>query len=252
MNWLLLRGLTREVRHWGPFPRVLEERVPGARAICLDLPGAGTERARPSPWSVGGIAEDVRRRWRAAAAAGEGDWAVLGISLGGMVALEWCRRWPADFARAVLVNTSAGGTSAPLRRLQPRNLATFARIALASDLRAREGLVLAMTSRGAGDAALLAAWEAIAREAAMSAADQLRQIGAALWFRAPKALAAPALFLASTADGLVHYSCSAALAGRYRAPLALHGAAGHDLTLDDPAWVSDQVAAWLRGEGPRT
>ena len=92
MNWLLLRGMTRELRHWGPFPRIFEERAPGARVLCLDLPGAGTERARPSPWSVGGIAEDVRRRWRAAAAAGEGQWAVLGISLGGMVTLEWCRR----------------------------------------------------------------------------------------------------------------------------------------------------------------
>ena len=154
---------------------------------------------------------------------------------------------PDDFARAVLVNTSAGDASLPFRRVQPRNLVTFARIALARDLRAREGLVLEMTSRGAGDAALLAAWEAIAREAAMSPADQLRQIAAALRFRAPRALPIPALFLASTADGLVHHSCSATLARRYRAPLALHGAAGHDLTLDDPAWVSDQIAAWLRG-----
>mgnify|MGYP003949335389 CR=1 FL=1 len=44
MNWLFLRGLTREQRHWGPFRDVFARDYPGAKVHCLDLPGTGTER----------------------------------------------------------------------------------------------------------------------------------------------------------------------------------------------------------------
>ncbi len=49
--WLLLRGLGREKRHWGSFPEALERKL-GARVLALDLPGFGTENARPSPATV--------------------------------------------------------------------------------------------------------------------------------------------------------------------------------------------------------
>ena len=111
MSWLLLRGLSREKRHWRSFPEQLAAASAGERVLCLDLPGFGTEHARLSPWSMARITDDVRARFLVER--GGDRWSVLGISLGGMVALDWCARHGGDFERCVTVNTSArpSGTS---------------------------------------------------------------------------------------------------------------------------------------------
>src|SRR5262245_38107773 len=98
MRWLLLRGLTREARHWGRFPAILEATL-GARTACVDLPGVGTEAGKLSPISIPEIVDHVRARW---SREGE-EWSLLGISLGGMIAAEWVYRFPTDFARVVLI-----------------------------------------------------------------------------------------------------------------------------------------------------
>ncbi|PMZ18082.1 alpha/beta hydrolase, partial [Pseudomonas sp. FW306-02-F08-AA] len=38
--------------------------------------------------------------------------------------------------------------------------------------------------------------------------------------------------------------CSQALAAAWNLPLVMHPFAGHDLPLDDPAWVVAQVLQW--------
>jgi hypothetical protein len=62
-HWLFVRGLSREARHWLPFPELFERDVAGARVHLLDLPGAGSEWRRRAPLSVGGAMRDLRRRW---------------------------------------------------------------------------------------------------------------------------------------------------------------------------------------------
>src|SRR5690606_27542745 len=80
VDWLLLRGLAREQRHWRGFREQLE-RASGARVCCVDVAGAGTERARV-PWpSLRWLARDVARRlpgWAGADRAGQ-RWNVLGL-----------------------------------------------------------------------------------------------------------------------------------------------------------------------------
>src|SRR4029450_12531869 len=95
----------RQKRRCGSLPEQLSAACGGERVLCLDLPGFGTEHARRSPWSIAGIADDVRERFLVER--GGDGWSVLGISLGGMVALDWCARHRGDFARCVTVNTSA-------------------------------------------------------------------------------------------------------------------------------------------------
>jgi len=51
----------------------------------------------------------------------------------------------------------------------------------------------------------------------------------------------PTLLLASTHDRLVRCACSRALARAWRCALVEHPHAGHDLPLDDPQWVVQQV-----------
>jgi pimeloyl-ACP methyl ester carboxylesterase len=55
----------------------------------------------------------------------------------------------------------------------------------------------------------------------------------------------PTLLLASEQDQLVNVQCSRTLARHWGCSLQLHPRAGHDLPLDDAAWVADQVRQWL-------
>src|SRR5690606_3024438 len=104
MQWLMLRGLAREVRHWGSFLATFEEQSGAKRALGLDLPGMGTEVGRPVPNTISGFVDDVRARFLAARGDDPGPWGIFAVSLGGMVLLNWLERYPADFARAVVVN----------------------------------------------------------------------------------------------------------------------------------------------------
>lgn len=89
-RWLLLRGLGREAGHWDGFPDKLK--ALGQEVEFLDLPGAGTEFARPSPLTIAETVEDLRRRRASNVPVG-----VIAISLGGMVALDWAARYPLGF-----------------------------------------------------------------------------------------------------------------------------------------------------------
>jgi pimeloyl-ACP methyl ester carboxylesterase len=72
----------------------------------------------------------------------------------------------------------------------------------------------------------------------------LEQIAGAIRMRAPKDLRVPTLILASHGDRLVDPDCSWNLARRLGANLVMHRTAGHDLTLDDPNWVANQIRQW--------
>jgi hypothetical protein len=54
------------------------------------------------------------------------------------------------------------------------------------------------------------------------------------------------LVLCSAADTLVDPDCSRRIAAALGASLAVHPSAGHDLPLDDGAWMAEQVALWQR------
>ncbi len=258
-RWLFLRGLSREARHWLPFPEHFERDVPGARVHVLDLPGAGTEWRRRTPVSVEAMMRDVRRRWlavrdlhaaRDAATPGARGtpWALLGISLGGMLALQWLADFPGDFERAVVINTSAGDLSPPWRRMRLGVLPGITRALRSSDPVAREREVLRATTRlFDGHDALAARWAEYHRTRPMTRANVLRQLAAASVFRSPDRIRVPLLVLAASADPLARAECGERIAAKYRAPFERHPTAGHDLPLDDPAWVTGRVARWIGG-----
>ncbi len=247
MHWLFLRGLARERRHWGSFPELFTRIVPGSRVHCLDLPGAGSERGRASPTSIRGIAGDVRERWLALRDEHEGEWGLLGVSLGGMVAMAWCAEHPEDFARLVLAGSSAGDLSPPWRRFDLRVVPTALRSATQRDpLRREEGFLAMTTCLLADRDAVAAEW---ARYPPMARGNVARQLLAARAFRAPERVEVPALVIVGDCDPLVDPSCSRLLASHLRAPLAVHPGAGHDLALDAPHWFAAEMAAWLAATG---
>lgn len=245
-TWVFLRGLTRESRHWGEFPAIFGERFPGARIHALDLPGNGKLHAETSPGFVEEMAEHCRRQLL-----GQGidpPYHLLALSLGAMVAVAWAARHPGEIHGCVLVNTSLRPFSPFYQRLRPGTYISLLRLLMQGhDAEARERAILGLTSRRGGQsAAVLADWVAYRREYPVSSRNALRQLLAAARYRAPRTRpACPILLLASHRDALVDPLCSRRLARQWQTELVEHPSAGHDLPLDDGAWVAAQVGRWL-------
>ena len=246
MTWLLLRGLTRERAHWGAFLDTLQQAMPQARVVALDLPGNGELHAMRSPTDIAAMVAWCRAEL--ARRGVQGPVHLLAMSLGAMVATEWACRAPQELAACVLVNTSFGGLSPFHRRLRPRNYARLLGLVLSgAGPAAWERAILELTSNRAAELqGVLPAWTAVRLQRPVSAANAMRQLLAAARYRVRlRAPAVPLLLLASEQDRLVDVSCSRAVAQRWAVPIRLHPRAGHDLPLDDPAWVLAQVQAWL-------
>jgi pimeloyl-ACP methyl ester carboxylesterase len=247
-RWVLLRGLAREARHWGDFPTLLMAGIADAQVIAPDLPGNGQLFRKQSPAHIEAMVEHLRNELRQQQAAP--PYHLLALSLGGMVAVAWAERYPEEIAGLVLINTSLRPLNPWYRRLRPGSYATLLRIALASANAAlRERLIIDLTSNAPREtAAVLPQWIAWRNECLVSTGNALRQIAAAMDYRAPStAPRVPTLMLASSGDRLVDARCTRQLSQRWGAPMALHATAGHDLPLDDGPWVVAQVREWLQG-----
>jgi pimeloyl-ACP methyl ester carboxylesterase len=212
---------------------------------CLDAPGFGTENERLSPRSISEITDDLRERFLSGR--GQAAGTIVGISLGGMVALDWAGRHRTDFERCVVINTSAAD-SPPLQRLRPAAFPTMLARRLRSN-EAQERAILAISSNSTAldREAIARLWTAWASERPPQKASITNQVAAVRRFRPPAELSIPLLVLASRADRLVSYRCSQRIARWLNAPLRLHQDAGHDLPLDDPEWICSQIANWSAG-----
>lgn len=251
-DWMFLRGLARESAHWAGFPERFGASVGGVRILQPDLPGSGRHWRLTSPASIPAIMEFVRREALSETpSASHSPRYILALSLGAMVAVEWLFRHPAEVAGAVLINTSLRGLSPLYRRLHWHAWPALTRIVSLSDVRSRERSILQLTSvNGARDPALIDAYARAWRERPMRRSNVIRQLCAAAAYRPPlHKPRMPVLLLSGAGDRLVHPACSAAIAKRWSAPLAIHPWAGHDLPLDDPDWVIRQVSAWFDAPG---
>lgn len=250
MKWLFIRGLARDSRHWGDFPEEFSAGL-GVDVATIDPPGFGSQNGRVSPASVAEIVDDLRDRF-IADLRGEDEWSILGISLGGMATLDWISRYPKDFRQAVVINTSAGN----LGNAVDRGALTIARAVgtalLRRELTAPGGLerrLLTLSSnRPAAELDPIGEqWARWQVEAGPKRDSVRNQILAATRFRAPDHVATPLLVMTSIGDRMVSYRCSVEIARTLEAPIRMHTTAGHDLPLDDPHWVIEQVSAWQSG-----
>ena len=242
-HWILLRGLVRESRHWGGFVAQFQEAFPDEAVTALDLAGNGHRRDVPSPLSVRGMVEDCRAQLRARSIAP--PYKLLAISMGGMVAVRWAHEYPNELECVVALNTSMRPFNRLWQRLRPKNYGTFLRLVLWPwSAWHTERAILRMTSAHRNEAEL-ARWVALRQSAPVSRWNALRQLFAAARFSAP--LSAPQvqmLLLASTDDQLVSAECSRNIARSWQVPLLERAGAGHDLPLDDAAWVIHTVKQW--------
>ncbi len=246
-TWVLLRGLMREQRHWGDFPARFGAALPGALLCTPDFPGNGERHAEASCTSVAAMVDACRADLLARGV--HGPYHLLALSLGAMAALDWSARYPGEIAACILINTSMRPFSPFYRRLRWQNYPALLRMALGGRA-GREAVLLRLTSnRHGADEALLARWMGYQATCPVSRRNALRQLLAAARFRAPAAPpAVPLLVLCSPRDRLVDARCSLQLADAWAAPCLRHPEAGHDLPLDDGAWVAARIKDWLLGQ----
>ena len=254
MTWLLLRGLTREARHWGEFARQLAPLLPtpdsGApQIVTLDLPGNGTFYREASPGSVCGMVEFARQQLRDMGC--PPPYRLIAMSLGGMVAADWAQRYPHEIDRLVLINTSLRPYSGPTERLRPgswlRVMGLAARWHCGASADHVERVIHQLTCQRLDTrAADLTDWVRFRRQAPVSAANAGRQLWAAARFCSADVPRCPVLVLSSHGDQLVHPRCSDRLAQAWKAEHRQHPWAGHDLPHDDPDWVGQRLTEWLK------
>lgn len=244
-TWVLLRGLARESRHWGGFAAALRQQLPPGHSVCtIDLPGTGALWRERSPDTVAGLVQAARREL--ARMPHRSPCLLVALSLGGMVAREWAVQDPHGVRGCVLVNTSLGGLAPFWQRLRPASYPALLDILRPwqSTLR-RERAILRLTSNLPVSAAVAEAWAAHAQNAPVTRGNVLFQLAAAARYRADTRVpAVPMLLLASRRDRLVSVECSRRIAQAWGVPLREHPAAGHDLPLDDPAWVIAEITRW--------
>jgi len=250
-NWIFLRGLSRDSRHWGHFMVDFQRVLPGHSFTTLDLAGNGMLHQQTSPVRVQEMVTDCRAQL--ACHSIQPPYHLLALSLGAMVALAWGQAYPHEVSGQVLINTSLRPFNPFFQRLRPANYLRLMHLLFANAGPCEwERAILNMTSNRQ-DAAVLPLWVAWRQANPVSRLNSLRQLAAAARFRAPlDPPSPPTLLLASAQDRLVSVSCSRELARRWSCPLVEHPSAGHDIPLDDGLWVADQVQEWfmkLRNSG---
>ena len=260
-QFVLLRGLARESRHWGEFPVDLKNELAKISGLApenifidaIDLPGAGKFSEMKSPISIPEITEFVRTKFyelrqsrRSEGGTPSFDTYLVAISLGGMVATEWLHHWPDDFAGCVLINTSFRGYSTLTQRLKPANWLSLARLLREKEALRRESEVLKLVSnRAEKREATARLWAKISLSRPISLENFARQLIAATRFQvAATPPPVQILVVSSSADRFVDPECSKVIAERWNVPWVTHPDAGHDLCLDEPVWLAQQIAKW--------
>ncbi len=246
-TFFLLRGLAREIRHWGDFPEVLENSGERIRAVPLEIPGAGSLRNSRAPLAAGEYVKRIREQYLQQRRSQDTN-ILFGLSFGGMIAASWLDACPEDFQAAVLANASS--RDCPFyKRLSPAAMRILFSTLFSGDVEGRERRLANLICNLADTDEIARQWSDIARSAPMSSLNKLRQLYAAAVFSLPPAPGVPTLVLCSTKDRLCDPRCSEIIGDAWACRRICHAEAGHDLTTDDPRWCGSTLMSWLSTVG---
>jgi 3-oxoadipate enol-lactonase len=195
---VLLRGLGRSSGFWLEFAEKLSEH---AEVVCIDLLGTGLSASNWGRGTISGFATDVGHTLKSI---GLNEVYLVGISLGGMVALELTSQSEVVVKLAVLASSSRGGSGKRIETAALIRLLWSLRSGTPSNAELAPFLVSQQTLKNRPE--LPEIWDDLWRREGFRTVPVLRQLLAAAFFDARPALAKinqPTLFMVSKADALV-------------------------------------------------
>jgi pimeloyl-ACP methyl ester carboxylesterase len=239
MRALFLRGLTREIRHWDGLPEKFQAQT-GIPVITLDLPGAGENAALTSPTNINHYVEFLRKHLPK----GE-PITLIGISMGGMIALRWAELYPGEVHKVFTINSSANNLSSANERFNFGHWRVILKYLMSSDLENNEKLILKITTNLITDKKkeeLGKYFKQVQLAHPVARKSSINQLIAARSFQIFQKVSVPTHVIYSLGDRLVDPSCSKKLADVLKAQTHIHPEAGHDIPLDAPEWLLSVLA----------
>ncbi|GGP79308.1 alpha/beta fold hydrolase [Shewanella ulleungensis] len=248
---VLLRGLMRDSRHWYGFDQDLAQR--DINVISVDLPGNGTLVNQTSPTCMQDYSNAVWQQiddalLKQGKVPCQIKVVLVGLSMGGMLALTMAAQRPARIEHVVLINSSATNLSpwyyrfqlwgllASLYTVSTRVLRVYLSNCDASNKHDwLEAIVLAFTSKHFGqNIEVITAWSLLRLQCHTSLVNGLRQLYACARFHSPAIHTVPVSVIVANQDKLAHPKCSEKLALFYQTQLYKIDDCGHDVSLDKP------------------
>jgi len=211
---------------------------PDALIETPDLPGAGDLHKEVSPTSLEHYIPLLEQQLSQS----DDKMVIVGLSLGGMLALTWASLQPDRIEHVVTINSSSR-LSPFYHRLQVWKAWRYPGAIFRKPVSWKEGAIYRLTcNRRPVDEETVREWVDIQTQRPVSIFNQIRQIRAALFFHPPKKSEIPSVsVIYSKADRLVHPNCSEKLAQFYETVSYTHDWGGHDLSQDDPQWVASAI-----------
>jgi pimeloyl-ACP methyl ester carboxylesterase len=247
---VILRGLIRENGHSQTLYNYHAQLKPNFIIHGLELHGNGQYFKMQSALSVSEMVEQVRADYLKIKQnySNEDEFTLAAISLGGMIAAEWMSKYPQDFKRLVLVNTSFKGICTTFERFRPDNFKSYIKLLFANTPVEKEEILFEfILFQKEKNRYLINHWAQIRQERPVSNLNTLRQLLAGWSFSLPiNPPNIPTWIMVGEKDQLVSPNCSHQIAKRWNVPLLQSFEAGHDLTNDDPKWLIDEINKILK------
>ena len=239
---VLLRGLGRWSEHWLGFEGLLVSR--GLRVITIDGRGFGKSQQTKisSKMRMVDLADDVAQILTKESPAGAH---LVGLSLGGMVAISLAAMNPQLVRSLMIVNSSVSASG--MKRLTRRALVSLVKVICRTkySYQALTEAVLSEYTTAAKKNAMAQAWSGIDGRHKIPLAQLWRQIIIASKFNGSMemtSLRCPVTIVRCAADRFVDPSNSDFIHRQIKGSrLISHPTAGHELAVDDPEWFANVI-----------
>lgn len=235
-NWVLIRGLIRSRFHWGHFPQSFKQHLKAEQVIEVELPGNGYLYKENTPTQINEAVNALKTQLPQQLT----SYGLVGISLGGMLATHWAQAYPTEVERLVLINSSSS-LNWFYQRLQPQNYLAILKNLLLLNPDNFEKFILKTTSNNKESIRHLKDYIEFQKTHPLTKINFINQLRLASQVDFTKTPVMPKLILASKADRLVNSVCSEKIAAYWNCPIHYHPTAGHDLPLDDAAWIISKI-----------
>lgn len=239
-RWVFLRGLARGNPHWGTFIQDFKLQMPAAEVELWELPGNGTQYQKRTPCELKEAINALKAQ--SAFCQNNQPFHFCGISLGAMVGLAWANQEPERFLSVTTINTSFSQISPITKRLIPENYTKLLATLFSWSAEGRESQILSIVSNQfAQTKTFVEPFSKFSKDHPLSMTNFFRQLGLAHAIELKEIPKVPVHVIVSAHDRLVHPSCSYELAKKLNVKPLIHETAGHDLPLDDPHWLIEQL-----------